>query len=67
MVRMGFLTGDVNQSRAVSLADLGMTNAQLSQPLTTLNYLNDVNANGALTVADKAIINSNLTRRLPAP
>ena len=67
MVRMGFLTGDVNQSRAVSLADLGMTNAQLSQPLTTLNYLNDVNANGALTVADKAIINSNLTRSLPAP
>ncbi len=37
-VRLGFLVGDVNQSRVVSLADLGLVNAQLSQLVTAANY-----------------------------
>jgi alpha-tubulin suppressor-like RCC1 family protein len=66
-VRIGFLTGDVNGSRVVSLADLGLVNAQLSQPISGANYLKDVNASGTLTLADKGITNANLTKSLPAP
>ncbi len=66
-IRVGFLLGDVNQNRVVSLADVGLVNAQLAQPVTTMNFIKDVNASGTLTVADKAIANTNLTRALPAP
>lgn len=51
----------------VSVADLGFVNAQLSQPVSPSNFLKDVNASGTLTVADKGLTNSNLTRALPAP
>ena len=66
-VRVGFLTGDVNQSRVVSIADLGLVNAQLAQPVTATNFLKDVNASGTLTLADKGIANANLTKALPPP
>jgi hypothetical protein len=66
-IRVGFLVGDVNQSRVVSVADLGLVNAQLSQVVTAANFLKDVNATGTLTVADKGITNANLTRNLPPP
>lgn len=65
--RIGFLTGDVNQNRVVTVADLGLVNAQLAQPVTPTNFLKDVNASGTLTVADKGITNANLTKALPAP
>ena len=66
-VRIGFLAGDVNQSRVVSVADLGLVNAQLTQPVSAANFLKDVNASGTVTLADKGITNANLTRALPAP
>jgi Cadherin-like beta sandwich domain/Domain of unknown function (DUF5122) beta-propeller len=66
-VRLGFLVGDVNQNRVVTIADLGLVNAQLTQFVTSTNFLKDVNASGTLTVADKGIVNANLTRSLPAP
>ena len=66
-VRIGFLLGDVNQSRVVSVADLGLVNAQLAQPVTAVNFLKDVNVTGTLTVADKGITNANLTKTLLAP
>lgn len=66
-VRIGFLLGDVNQNRVVTLADLGLVNAQLAQPVTAANFLKDVNVSGTLTLADKAIANANLTTSLPAP
>jgi len=65
--RVGFLAGDVNQTRVVSIADLGLVNAQLSQPVTPANFLKDVNASGAISVADKGLTNANLTKALPAP
>jgi hypothetical protein len=67
VVRVGFLTGDVTQNRVVTISDLGHVNAQLAQPVTALNFINDVNASGTLSVADIAITNANLTRALPAP
>ena len=66
-VRIGFLVGDVNQNRVVTVADLGLVNAQLAQVVTAANYLKDVNTSGTLTVADKGIANANLTKALPAP
>lgn len=66
-VRIGFLVGDVNQNRVVTVADVGLINSQLSQPVTAGNYLKDINASGAVSVADKAAANANLTRALPAP
>jgi hypothetical protein len=66
-VRIGFLVGDVNQNRVVTVADLGLVNAQLAQTVTAANYLKDVNATGTLTVADKGITNANLARSLPGP
>jgi hypothetical protein len=66
-IRIGFLLGDVNQNRVVTVADLGLVNAQLAQTVTAANYLKDVNASGTLTVADKGIANANLTKALPAP
>jgi hypothetical protein len=56
--------GGVNQYRVVTVADLGLVNSQL---VTGANYLKDVNASGALTVADTDITNANLTKALPAP
>ena len=51
----------------VSLADLGLVNAQLSQPVNAANHLKDLNASGTLTLADKGIANVSLTKALPAP
>ena len=66
-VRLGFLVGDVNQSRVVLVSDLGFINAQLTRVTTAANFLLDVNASGAITVADKGITNANLTKSLPPP
>jgi hypothetical protein len=66
-VRVGFLAGDVNGSRVVSVTDVGIVNAALGQVLSTGNYLNDVNVSGAITVSDKSIVNAQLTHALPPP
>jgi hypothetical protein len=65
--RIGFLAGDVNQNRVVTLADLGLVNAQLAQLVTPSNYLKDVNASGTLSLADKGLTNARLTQALPPP
>ena len=66
-IRLGFLRGDVNQNRVVTVADLGLVNLQLAQIVTAANYLKDINANGFLTVADKGLTNNNLAMALPPP
>jgi hypothetical protein len=66
-VRIGFLVGDVNGSRGVSISDLLAVNATLSQPVTTANYLRDLNLSGSMTLSDKLIANAHLAQALPAP
>ena len=66
-VRIGFLAGDVNHNRVVSLSDLGQVNAEVARPVTAANYLKDVNASGTLSLADKGITNTQLTKVLPTP
>ncbi len=66
-VRIGFLVGDVNGSRGVSISDLLAVNAALSQPVTTANYLRDLNLSGSMTLSDKLIANAHLAQALPTP
>ena len=67
VARIGFLLGDVNGNRVVSLSDVGSVNGQLAQSVSASNFLRDVNASGTLSLADKAITNTNLTQALPPP
>ena len=57
----------MNQSKVVAVSDLGLVNAQLAQPLTTANFLKDVNASGAIAVSDKGLTNAQLAKALPPP
>lgn len=66
-VRFGVLRGDVNGSRAVTIADLATVNAQLTKPVSASNFIHDINLSGTLTLADKGIANAALTTSLPAP
>lgn len=66
-VRFGLLMGDVNQSRVVTLTDLGLVNSQLAQPATVANYLMDVNLSGTVTLSDRGLVNGALTHSLRAP
>lgn len=64
-VRVGYLMGDVNRNKVVTVADLGLVNNQQAFPVTASNFLSDVNANGVITVADVSFTNSALTHALP--
>jgi predicted extracellular nuclease len=66
-VRLGFLLGDVSQNRVVTVSDLAQVNGQIAQSVTPANFLKDVNATGTLTVADKGIANTQITKALPIP
>jgi hypothetical protein len=66
-VRVGFLAGDVNQNRVVTVSDLVLVNAAIAHTVTGLNYLRDINANGEVTISDRLIANRNLAKALPAP
>ncbi len=66
-VRVGFLFGDANQSRQVTVADVGIVNAALLQAVTNANFRYDVNVDGRLTVADVGLTNANLLKKLPTP
>lgn len=65
--RVGFLAGDVNQNRVVTVSDVGLVNAQVAQFVTAANYLEDVNASGALTVTDRGLVNAQVATALPSP
>ncbi len=65
--RLGFLFGDVNQSRQVLVSDVGIVNSSLLQPVSAANFLRDVNVDGRLTVSDVGLTNSVLLTKLPAP
>ena len=65
--RIGFLAGDVNQSRIVAVTDLVAVNNQLAKPLSVSNFLTDVNFTGIVSNLDKVLVNNNLAHFLPAP
>ncbi len=67
VARVGYLLGDVNGNRVVTVSDILLVNQQIAHAVTSANFLKDVNANGNLTVSDKLIVNNNVTKALPAP
>lgn len=66
-VTLGYLAGDVTQNHLVSVADMGFIQSMLAQPVTTANYLMDVNASGTISTGDLGITNANLTHSLQLP
>jgi YVTN family beta-propeller protein len=66
-IRAGFLAGDVNQDRVVTLTDRALVNAQVAQFVSAANYLFDVNVSGTLSVSDVGRTNAELPKSLPAP
>lgn len=69
-VTVGYLLGDVNQTRVVTVADKGLANADIGRPLNcnqgNRRFRYDVNADGAIDLQDTSIINAQITRALPA-
>ena len=53
---MGFLVGDVNNTRTVTPGDVSGVKAQSGQTVTTLNFQFDVNVSGAINAADIATV-----------
>jgi hypothetical protein len=53
-VSMGFLIGDVNNTRAIGSSDVSAVKARSGQPASALNFQFDLNATGAITAADIA-------------
>ena len=66
-VRIGFLGGDVNGNRVVTLSDLLSVNNVLTQTVGPTNFLRDANVSGTLTLSDVLLVNSRLTQSLPPP
>lgn len=49
---VGFLVGDVNETRAVNSSDISGVKARSGQTTTVLNYKFDLNASGAINSSD---------------
>ena len=56
VVSIGFLLGDVNNSRAVDLTDVQSVKARSGQVANAGNFKFDVNASGVISAADIATI-----------
>lgn len=63
-VSMGFLLGDVNNSRAVDAADLASAKAVTGQICNTGNFRHDLNASGTINAADLAGVKARLATAL---
>jgi hypothetical protein len=66
-VRIGFLAGDTNGSRTVTLSDVLLVNSVLAQPVNSTNFQRDVNTSGTLSLSDLLYVQNYLTRILPPP
>ena len=65
--RVGFLRGDVNGTRTVSLLDLLNIAPQILKPVTPTNYLDDVNLSGTISLLDLLVVAPSILNKLPTP
>ena len=62
---IGFLIGDVNNTRSVSASDVSGVKARSGQPTTGLNFRFDVNATGAISASDISAVKARSGLVLP--
>ena len=62
---MGFLVGDVNNSRSVNASDISGVKARSGQVTTSLNFKFDVNASRAVNSADISAVKARSGLLLP--
>ena len=62
---IGFLIGDINNSRSVTTADVAGVKARAGLATTQLNFKHDVNLSGTVTAADISITKARLGLLLP--
>ena len=64
-VSVGFLVGDVNNTRSVNSSDISGVKARSGQTTTTLNFKFDVNATGAINSSDISAVKARSGLTLP--
>ena len=62
---MGFLVGDVNNTRSVNSSDISGVKARSGQATTALNFMFDVNASGAINSSDISAVKARSGLVLP--
>lgn len=62
---IGFLVGDVNNTRSVSASDISGVKARSGQPTTTANFKFDVNLSGAVNSSDISAVKARSGLVLP--
>ena len=64
-VSVGFLVGDVNNSRSVNSSDVSGVKARSGQATTTANFKFDLNASGAINSSDLSAVKARSGLALP--
>ena len=64
-VSLGFLVGDVNNTRSVTASDVSGVKARSGQTTTGANFKFDVNATGAINAADISAVKARSGLTLP--
>ena len=62
---MGFLVGDINNTRSVNSSDISGVKARSGQTTTALNFKFDVNASGAVNSSDISAVKAGSGLKLP--
>lgn len=64
-VTMGFIVGDINNTRSVNASDIGGVKARVGQTANSANFKFDVNASGTITTSDVSAVKARSGLVLP--
>lgn len=64
-VSMNILSGDTSGNKAVNATDIAQTKGQLGIPVTSANFREDANRDGAVTASDIALVKAHNGASLP--
>ncbi|MEO8102709.1 MAG: dockerin type I domain-containing protein, partial [Betaproteobacteria bacterium] len=62
---IGFLVGDVTNSRSVSASDISAVKARVGQPIGLASFRFDVNTNGSISAQDVSMVKARAGQALP--